>query len=188
MAELKNRGYYDTLSIDKLAKLLNPKQLAFANAWLGEANTNASEAARIAGYTQTSQKSTQTTASRLLSHPIVSAYIAKRMAKGNAEKIATADEVMEYLTGVLRGTTLSEELVVESHDIGVSQARRVQKAPSERDRLDAAKTLAKRHGLLQPKTQINVAIDTSKYDEALNALPNIADVSKMLDEDEDGDD
>lgn len=63
-------------------------------------------------------------------------------------KVANAREVLEYLTSVLRGDSRSEVIVVEGAGDGISEARPMQKAPDEKDRLKAAELLAKRYGLL----------------------------------------
>ena len=62
---------------------------------------------------------------------------------------------MEYLTSVMRGESLAEEIVVEGLGDGVSEARTMKKAPSEKDKLKAAELLGKRFGLYTEKVDID---------------------------------
>ena len=75
--------------------------------------------------------------------------------KISSEKIATAEEVMQYLTSVLRGESQSEIVVVEGVGDGCSVARTMKKAPDERDKMEAAKCLGKRYGLFTDKVEVN---------------------------------
>ena len=86
------------------------------------------------------------------------------------EKTADAQEVIEYLTSVMRGESTSEEIVVEGTGDGCSEARAIEKAPSEKDRLKAAELLGKRYGLYTDKVEmdtdldLNITIDYGKDD------------------------
>ena len=64
-----------------------------------------------------------------------------------SKSVADAEEVMKYLTSVLRGESSSEEIVVEGCGDGCSEARTMKKAPSEKDKLKAAELLGKRYGI-----------------------------------------
>ena len=70
--------------------------------------------------------------------------------------IATQDEVLKYLTSVLRGESQSTEIVVEGTGDGCSEARALKKEPSEKDRLRAAELLGKRYGLYTDKVETDV--------------------------------
>ena len=65
----------------------------------------------------------------------IQAYTESRMNK----KIASADEVLEFLTKVMRGKLKEEQIVVEGIGRGFSEARIVEKHPTATDRLRAAK-------------------------------------------------
>lgn len=84
----------------------------------------------------------------------VQAYIQEMLDKAADEAVADAHEVLAYLTGVLRGSSESEIVVVEGTGEGCSQARRMDKHPDEKERLKAAELLAKYHQLLVPRVQI----------------------------------
>lgn len=97
-------------------------------------------------------------ASRLLTNVNVKDYIQRRLEKISSEKIADAEEVMKYLTSVMRGQADGEEIVTEFIGDGMSEARRMRKKPSEKDKLKAAELLGKRFGLF--KDSINLDSDS----------------------------
>ncbi|MCB5575959.1 terminase small subunit [[Ruminococcus] gnavus] len=97
--------------------------------------------------------------SRLLTNADIKKYIDDRMEELHNEKTADAQEVIEYLTSVMRGESASEEIVVEGTGDGCSKARRVEKAPSEKDRLKAAELLGKRYALFTDKVETDVDMD-----------------------------
>lgn len=75
---------------------LTPKQKAFADEYL--ICGNATEAARKAGYKQPHVQGSQN-----LGKLSVSEYIEERQKQIEDSRIATIDEVMQYLTSVMRG-------------------------------------------------------------------------------------
>lgn len=111
-----------------------------------------------------------TNGGRLLRNAEVQKYIDDRMEEIHNEKTADAQEVIEYLTSVMRGESTSEEIVVEGTGDGCSEARAIEKAPSEKDRLKAAELLGKRYGLYTDKVEmdtdldLNITIDYGKGD------------------------
>ncbi len=121
---------------------LTVKQKAFCDYYIQ--CSNATEAAIKAGY---SKKTAKEIGSINLTKANIKAYINERMAKIESNRIADAKEVMEYLTSVLRGESVSETVVVEGVGDGCSEARAFKKAPEEKDKLKAAQLLGKRHGL-----------------------------------------
>lgn len=78
---------------------LTPKQKAFADEYL--ICGNATQAYKKAGYKN--YKSAGVEASKALNNPKISAYIAERQKQIEDSRIATIDEVMQYLTSVMRG-------------------------------------------------------------------------------------
>jgi phage terminase small subunit len=77
---------------------LTEKQLAFCKFYIECGN--ATEAAKKAGY---SKKTAYSVGSENLKKPEVSAYIENRLAEQRAKRIASADEVMEFFSAVMRG-------------------------------------------------------------------------------------
>lgn len=133
---------------------MTAKQKRFCDEYL--IDLNATKAAIRAGY---SEKNARNIASENLAKPNIKAYIDARMAEKEKELIADQDEVLKYLTSVLRGESQSTELVVEGCGEGVSAARTIQKEPSEKDRLKAAELLGKRYGLYTDKIEADVDME-----------------------------
>ncbi|MFI3175418.1 MAG: terminase small subunit [Bacillota bacterium] len=67
------------------------------------------------------------------------------------ETIAGADEVLSYLTDVMRGRSESDILVVVAEGAGVTKPETVTKTPDHKERLKAAELLGKNHTLFTQK-------------------------------------
>ena len=65
---------------------------------------------------------------------------------------------MEYLTSVLRGESSSEVVAVEFIGDGISHAKKIQKAPDEKERLKAAELLGRRYRMFTDKVDIEGAV------------------------------
>lgn len=130
---------------------MNEKQKRFADEYL--VDCNATQAAIRAGY---SKKTAYSQGDRLLKNVEVQEYISERMKQLASETVATADEVIHYLTSVLRGESKGEEIVVEGCGDGVSEAKTMLKAPSEKDKLKAAELLGKRYGLFRDNVAMEI--------------------------------
>ena len=119
---------------------------------------NNTQAAINAGY---SEKSARKTGNRLRTNADISARIDELMAEIASEKVAGAQEVMEYLTSVMRGESQSSVLCL----IGDGMQETIEKRPDEKERLKAAELLGKRYGLYTDKVDIdtdmelNISID-----------------------------
>ncbi len=135
-----------------MAKLTR-KQQRFADEYLVDAN--ATQAAIRAGY---NEKTAYSQGQRLLKNVEVKKYIEEQLERIHNEKIADAQEVMMYLTSVLRGESLSEIVVVEGTGDGCSDARRMMKLPDERERLKAAELIGKRYGMFTDKVNVEGAV------------------------------
>lgn len=133
---------------------LTAKQQRFCDEYL--IDLNATQAAIRAGY---SKKTANRIGTENLSKPVIRQYIDKRMAEKEAELIADQDEVLRYLTSVMRGEAVSEEIVVEGTGDGCSEARTIEKCPSEKDKLKAAELLGKRYGIYTEKIEGNVDME-----------------------------
>lgn len=126
------------------------KQKRFCDEYL--IDMNATQSAIRAGY---SPKTAKVIGNENLSKPYVKAYIEKRLKEKEDKLIASQDEVLRYLTSVMRGQSQSEIVVVEGCGDGVSEAKRMLKAPDERERLKASELLAKRYGILSDKVKLD---------------------------------
>lgn len=131
---------------------LTAKQQRFCDEYL--IDLNATQAAIRAGY---SEKNARNIASENLAKPNIKKYIDDRMAEKESQLIADQDEVLKYLTEVLRGESRSSIVVVESKGDFMTEAREMQKAPDEKERLKAAELLGKRYGLY--KDTVNEVLD-----------------------------
>ena len=132
---------------------LTAKQQRFCDEYL--VSLNATQAAIKSGY---SKKYANTNASKLLQNTTIKKYIEKRMAEKESKLIADQDEILRYLTSVIRGESKSTEIVVEGTGDGCSEARTILKEPSEKDRLKAAELLGKRYGIYTEKVDMDVNI------------------------------
>ena len=128
---------------------LTEKQRRFVNAYIKTGN--AAEAARQAGY---KKKTADAIGRENLRKPTVRNAIEKRLKEIEDAQIADAKEVMKLLTSTLRGELEEEIIVCEGRGEGVSEAVRLMKKPSIRDRLEAAKCLMKRYGLALSDVEI----------------------------------
>ncbi len=115
---------------------LTPKQKAFADAYIETGNQT--EAARRAGY---SEKCAYSIGNENLSKPEVSAYIKERMAELEAQRVASADEVMRFFSSVMRGEVKDQ--------FGLDA--------SLQDRLNAGKELMKRYAAVHDRESANEA-------------------------------
>ncbi|WP_200415951.1 terminase small subunit [Virgibacillus salexigens] len=126
---------------------LTEKQRRFADEYirLGEIT----QAAINAGY---SSKTAHSMGSENLKKPIIKSYIDKRLNDLRKESIAEQDEVLQYLTSVMRGEETEQTLrgVGEGaqtiSDIEVDAAKRIK----------AAELLGKRYGIWTDKQEIDV--------------------------------
>ncbi len=125
------------------------KQKRFADEYL--VDCNATQAAVRAGY---SKKTARSIGQENLTKPDVKAYIDEQLAQMHDKNIADTEEVMQYLTSVLRGQSESEIVVVEGTGDGCSDARKMMKAPDEKERLKAAELLGKRYGIFTDKVNL----------------------------------
>lgn len=87
--------------------------------------------------------------------PVIQGYIQKRMAEKESKLIADQDEVLQYLTGVLRGESRSS--VLARNMVGADEV--MEKPPDEKERLKAAELLGKRYGLYTDRVETDVDME-----------------------------
>ncbi|MDU2859700.1 MAG: terminase small subunit [Streptococcus salivarius] len=111
---------------------------------------NVTDAAIKAGY---SSKYANTNASKLLQNTTIKSYIDERLAQLASEKIATQEEVLTYLTSVMRGETQEQTLI----SIGELGQTITDIDVGAKDRIKAAELLGKRHRLWTDKVEADVS-------------------------------
>lgn len=136
---------------------MTEKQKRFADEYL--IDLNATRAYKVAYPNVKNDAVAAAAAARLLRNVKVKNYIADRMEEIHNEKTADAQEVIEYLTSVLRGESTAQEIVVEGTGDGCSEARTMEKSPSEKERLKAAELLGKRYAMFTDKVETDVDMD-----------------------------
>ncbi|WP_242822813.1 terminase small subunit [Peptoanaerobacter stomatis] len=147
---------------------LTLKQKRFADEYI--ISGNATDAAKKAGY---SEKTAFTIATENLKKPYIKQYIDQRIKELDDKKIAKQEEVLQYLTSVLRGESESAIVVVEGCGDGYSEARTVKKTPDEKERLKAAELLGKRYRIFSEKSEIEEE-QLDKLDKILGAIDDAA--------------
>lgn len=95
---------------------------------------------------------------RLLKIVKVAVYIEEKLAEISSQKTANAQEVMEYLTSVMRGESESSVVVVEGYGEGCSEAKIIEKPPDEKERLKAAELLGRHYAMFTDKVKAEGAI------------------------------
>lgn len=120
------------------ANTLTEKERIFADEYIK--TTNATQSAIKAGY---AEKSASSKGSQLLRKVKVRKYIDDVMEKRSKNTIATADEVLEYLTKVMNG----EEKDAFGLDVSIA------------DRTKAAELLGKRYMLFTDKVKLDAEIE-----------------------------
>ena len=90
--------------------------------------------------------------SRLLTNANVKAYIDEQLEKLQSERVADQQEVMEYLTAVMRGKKTEPLLVLD----GEGKQKIVDAIPPVQARTKAAELLGKRYRLFTDKQEVEV--------------------------------
>lgn len=126
---------------------MNERQRRFADEYI--ISGNAMESATKAGY---SENYARAQSHKLLENVGIKTYISERLAELQSQKVADQQEVLEYLTSVMRGEETEQtiigvgELGQELTDIEVSA----------KDRIKAAELLGKRYRLWTDKQEVEV--------------------------------
>ena len=156
---------------------MTDKQKIFADEYL--IDLNATRAYKAAYPREKKDNVAATNGGRMLRNAEVKKYIDEQLEKMHNEKTADAQEVLEYLTAVLRGESSAEEIVVEGCGDGHSEAKIMEKGPSEKERLKAAELLGKRFGLYTEKVEVK---DETERAEKLSNIENILNQMKPVQE------
>lgn len=112
---------------------------------------NATDAAIKAGY---SPKTAKSIGQRLLTFVDLKQYIETELEKLHSAKIADAQEVLEYLTAVMRGQHTEQVLKLVGDGIQTVTDIDV----SAKERLKAAELIGKRYGMFTDKVGVEGAV------------------------------
>ena len=137
---------------------LTAKQKRFCDEYL--IDLNATQAAIRAGY---SKNTAGVIGVENLKKPYLKKYISERMAEKEAKLIATQDEILEYLTAVMRKETYSS--VLARNAFGAEEV--IEKRPDEKESMKAAELLGKRWGLWDKKQDAETELPDDGFVDAL---------------------
>ena len=129
-----------------MAKKLTEKQKRFVEEYL--IDLNATQAAIRAG---DSPKTAYSQGQRMLKNVETKTYIDEQLERIHSEKTADAQEVLEYLTAVMRGK--HKEQILQLIGDGVQEITDID--VSAKERLKAAELIGKRYGMFKD----NVSVD-----------------------------
>lgn len=141
---------------------MTEKQQKFADEYI--ISLNATQAYKKAYPNVKKDATARVCASQLLTNPNVKAYIDERLEKLKSERVADQQEVLEFLTSVMRGEVTEPLLVLD----GEGYQRIVDAKPSVATRRASAVDLGKRYGLFvdrQEITQRVVEIELGSWDD-----------------------
>lgn len=124
---------------------LTVKQQRFADEYI--ISGNAESAATLAGY-----KSPRGNAHKLLQNTAIKSYIDERMNELNSSKIADQEEILEFLTSVVRGEITEPVAILD----GAGRQRIEELLPSVQTRKGAAEQLGKRYAMWTDKQQMEM--------------------------------
>ena len=140
---------------------MTEKQKIFADEYI--ISLNATQAYKKAYPHVKKQRVAESAGSRLLSNVEVKTYIDEQLEKLQSERVADQQEVLEFLTSVMRGEVTEPLLVLD----GEGTQRIVMSKPSVSTRKSAAVDLGKRYGLFvdrQEITQRTIEIKVGEWD------------------------
>ena len=125
---------------------LTPKQKAFADYYIELGN--ATEAAQKAGY---KGNNLNRIASENLSKLDIKQYIEEKMEEISSNRIAKAEEVLQYLTRVIRDEETEQVVVTKSAGDFITEIEIVDKKLDAKDKIKASELLAKRYYLFNDR-------------------------------------
>lgn len=137
---------------------LTLKQQRFADEYI--ISGNATQAAMLAGY---SKKTARSIGQENLTKPDIKKYIDERLDELESSKIAKQEEILKYLTSLMRGEETEQTL----RGLGEGEQMIDDIEVSAKDRIKAAELLGKRYGIWTDKieqTNRNIEIVVGDWD------------------------
>ena len=102
--------------------------------------------------------------SRLLTNANVKDYIDEQLEKLQSERVADQQEVMEYLTAVMRGKKTEPLLVLD----GEGKQKVVDAVPPVQARTKAAELLGKRYRLFTDKVELDATVEQVVFEDDIS--------------------
>jgi len=138
------------MTLEEICDVLTIKQRKFCDEYIQTTNAKQSY---LNHYGTTNPKTAATEGAKNLAKPDLKLYIKLKMESLQSPTVASAQEVLEFLTATLRG---------ECED-------------TKRDRVRAAELLSKRYGLLTEVIKINAVVEMkeSEIDDRIKQLESI---------------
>ncbi len=130
---------------------LNERQKRFVDYYIQTGN--ATEAAKKAGY---AEASAYVHGAKLLRNAKIRAALKGRIDKADDKRFADTEEIISYLTAVMRGEPTDELLINVGRGKGYTTVEKHQVKVSSKDRLKAAEMLAKIHGMFITRQELEV--------------------------------
>ena len=143
--------------------MLTEKQKAFCDYYIE--SLNATESYKKAYKNIKNDNTAKAAASRLLTNVNLKSYIDERLKEIQSNRIAKAEEVLEYLTRVIRNE--DEEEVVVTVNVGdfQTEVQKVKKEISAKDKIKAAELLGKRYSLFTDKVDVQGDVGVTIIDD-----------------------
>ncbi len=138
---------------------LTEKQKRFADIYIETGN--AYQSYQQAGYATKTMGSAAASATRLLNNAKIRQYIDAAIAAKDEARIAKQDEVLQFLTSVMRGEP-TEQIPL---GLGYGEQMLVDKTMDGRERVKAAELLGKRYALFTDKQQLDANIGVQIVDD-----------------------
>lgn len=136
---------------------MTDKQQIFADEWLKD--MNGGRAYKVAYPRVKKDATARANASRLLTNANIKAYIDEQLEKMRNERTADAQEVIEYLTSVMRGE--------QTETVATSKGLFREVEVGAKDRIKAAELIGKRHALFTDKVDLqqgDIVIKVGEWD------------------------
>jgi phage terminase small subunit len=135
---------------------LTPKQKAFADFYINSGNATESYLKAYGCKLETAD----TNGTRLLGNARVRQYIDSRMESVANDRIASAEEVLQYLTSVVRGEVTEQKVMFSKEGSEIAEL-----GASVNDRNKAAELLGKRYALWTDKKELSGNVGVTIVDD-----------------------
>lgn len=156
---------------------MTEKQKIFVDEYL--IDLNGTRAYKVAYPNVKKDTSAAARASKLLKQKDIAEFIQKRLDELKDERIAKVEDVMIYLSDVMRG--ISEASVLSMCGDGCQEV--IDKPPDEKERLKAAELLGRRYGMWTEKIEIDNPAE-AKAQQAINNIESLVKQMAVVEEDD----